>query len=300
MTKVSIIMTCHNGEIYLRQAIKSIISQTFKKWELIFLDNNSTDNSKKIFYEFKDKRMFYFKNDFTLNLGAARNLAFKKCKGDLITFLDVDDLWNKNKLMLQFKELQKKKNIQILYTKYYILKNKKLFKKKNHNFVRGKCKNDVIFSYIEGRPLTAWLTLMIRKKAIKSLNYAFDKKLHISSDFDLIYRLSDFCNFDYLNKYLASYSAHLKNESSKSSSTEINELNYIFKKIKKDKIFKNNKVVSKFTEKLLLKKFFLDKIKNNKSNLKIKEISYFRYQIVYILIKFLPKIVLLKIKKLNS
>ena len=300
MTKVSIIMTCHNGEIYLRQAIKSIISQTFKKWELIFLDNNSTDNSKKIFYEFKDKRMFYFKNDFTLNLGAARNLAFKKCKGDLITFLDVDDLWNKNKLMLQFKEFQKKKNIQILYTKYYILKNKKLFKKKNHNFVRGKCKNDVIFSYIEGRPLTAWLTLMIRKKAIKSLNYAFDKKLHISSDFDLIYRLSDFCNFDYLNKYLASYRAHLKNESSKSSSTEINELNYIFKKIKKDKIFKNNKVVSKFTEKLLLKKFFLDKIKNNKSNLKIKEISYFRYQIVYILIKFLPKIVLLKIKKLNS
>ena len=108
MTKVSIIMTCHNGEIYLRQAINSIISQTFKKWELIFLDNNSTDNSKKIFYEFKDKRMFYFKNDFTLNLGAARNLAFKKCKGDLITFLDVDDLWNKNKLMLQFKEFQKK------------------------------------------------------------------------------------------------------------------------------------------------------------------------------------------------
>ena len=81
---------------------------------------------------------------------------------------------------------------------------------------------------------------MVRKKAIKSLRYAFDKKLHISSDFDLIYRLSDFCNFDYLNKYLASYRVHEKNESNKNSSIELNELNYIFKKIKKDKLLKND------------------------------------------------------------
>jgi len=300
MTKVSIIMTCYNGEKYLRHAIKSIIAQTFKKWELIFFDNNSTDNSKKILYEFRDKRIIYFKNNFTLKLGAARNLAFKKCKGDLITFLDVDDLWNKNKLMLQFKKFQTNQNIQILYTKYYILKNKELIKKNNYKFVKGKCKNEIIFSYIEGRPLTAWLTLMIRKKAIKSLKYAFDKRLHISSDFDLIYRLSDFCNFDYLNKYLASYRVHEKNESKSNSSTEINELNYIFRKIKKDKIFKNNNIVSKFCEKLLLKKFFLDKIKNNKSNLKIKETSFFIYRLVYLLIKFLPKIILLQILKLKS
>ena len=106
------------------------------------------------------------------------------------------------------------------------------------------------------------------------------------SDFDLIYRLSDFCNFDYLNKYLASYRVHEKNESKKNNSTEINELNYIFRKIKKDKVFKNNNIVSKFSEKLLLKKFFLDKIKNNKSNLKIKETSFFIYRLVYLLIKF--------------
>ena len=91
--------------------------RTFKKWELIFFDNNSTDNSKKILYEFKDKRIFYFKNNFKLNLGAARNLAFKKCKGDLITFLDVDDLWDKNKLMLQFKKFQNNQNIKIAIEK---------------------------------------------------------------------------------------------------------------------------------------------------------------------------------------
>ena len=50
MNKLSIIMTCHNGEAYLREALDSIIAQTYKKWELIFIDNNSSDNSKKILY----------------------------------------------------------------------------------------------------------------------------------------------------------------------------------------------------------------------------------------------------------
>ena len=105
MTKVSIIMTCHNGETYLREAIKSILLQTYKKWELIFLDNNSSDSSKKIIESCKDKRIIYFKSKITLNLGQARQFAFNKCSGDFICFLDVDDLWNRNKLNFSLKNL---------------------------------------------------------------------------------------------------------------------------------------------------------------------------------------------------
>ena len=57
---VSIIMNCYNGEKYLKQSIKSIINQTYKNWELIFWDNCSTDNSKKITKKFKDNRIYYF------------------------------------------------------------------------------------------------------------------------------------------------------------------------------------------------------------------------------------------------
>ena len=81
--------------------------------------------------------------------------------------------------------------------------------------MKDKCKKEIIYSYIDGRPYTAWLTLMIKKQAIKSLKYAFDKNLHISTDFDLIYRLSKKCNFDYVNSFLAYYRVHQKNESSK-------------------------------------------------------------------------------------
>ena len=52
---ISIIMNCYNGERFLRYSLKSIIDQTFKNWELIFWDNLSTDNSKKIFLSFKDR-----------------------------------------------------------------------------------------------------------------------------------------------------------------------------------------------------------------------------------------------------
>ena len=57
---ITIILNCYNGEKYLNEALKDVLSQTYKNWELIFWDNKSTDRSKKIFKSFKDKRFKYF------------------------------------------------------------------------------------------------------------------------------------------------------------------------------------------------------------------------------------------------
>ena len=65
---VSVIMNCHNGEKYLNESIKSLMSQTYKNRELIFWDNKSFDNSKKIIKKFKDKRIKYFKSEKFYNL----------------------------------------------------------------------------------------------------------------------------------------------------------------------------------------------------------------------------------------
>ena len=77
---VSIIMNCHNGERYLKQSLKSVLNQTYKNWELIFWDNNSTDDSKKIFKSFKDKRLKYFKSSKFNTLYKSRNLAIKNVR----------------------------------------------------------------------------------------------------------------------------------------------------------------------------------------------------------------------------
>ena len=87
---VSIIVNCFNGEKYLKEALQSVLKQTYKNWELIFWDNQSTDNSKKIFYEFDEKRFKYFSSEKHTTLYEARNNAINKSKGEIIAFLDME------------------------------------------------------------------------------------------------------------------------------------------------------------------------------------------------------------------
>lgn len=91
-------MNCFNGEFFLKQSIDSVLSSNYNNFELIFFDNCSTDNSIKIAESFNDKRIKIFKNFSNVNLGEARKLAVNKSKGELICFLDVDDLICKNTL----------------------------------------------------------------------------------------------------------------------------------------------------------------------------------------------------------
>ena len=90
---VSIIVNCYNGSEFLREALRSLKMQTYKNFEVIFWDNRSTDDSKKIFNSLKDKRFRYFLASKRTPLYCARNLAIKKSKGQFISFLDADDLW---------------------------------------------------------------------------------------------------------------------------------------------------------------------------------------------------------------
>ena len=98
--KVSVIMNVHNGEEYIKEAIQSVINQTYENWELIIWDNKSIDKTYFILSQFKDNRIKYFKSKIFLNLYHARNNAIKKAKGKYIFALPgssggVTDAWDK-------------------------------------------------------------------------------------------------------------------------------------------------------------------------------------------------------------
>ena len=95
---ISVIVNCHNGEKYLEKCISSILNQKYENFEIIFFDNFSSDNSKKILENFKDERIKYFYSDIKFPLYQARNEAIKKSSGSLIAFLDVDDWWEEDYL----------------------------------------------------------------------------------------------------------------------------------------------------------------------------------------------------------
>lgn len=104
---VSFIVNCYNGELYLKRCLDSILTQTYQNWELIFWDNASTDHSKEIFTSYGDKRFKYFNSDVKVSLGQARAWAVDVCRGDYISFLDVDDEWLPQKTEIQIREIQK-------------------------------------------------------------------------------------------------------------------------------------------------------------------------------------------------
>lgn len=102
---VSIIMPVFNSEAFVAKSIDSVIEQTYQNWELIIVDDNSTDNSLKIVKEYceKDARIKLINNKETLGAARSRNKALDAAKGRWISFLDSDDLWARQKLETQIK-----------------------------------------------------------------------------------------------------------------------------------------------------------------------------------------------------
>ena len=116
--RVSIIMNCFNGEKFLNQSLDSIIQQTYKNWELIFWDVSTSDKSKKILEEYKEKRFKYFNIGVKKNLYNSRNEAIEVSNGELIAFLDCDDWWHKEKLEKQIK-LFEDESVAMVYSGYF-------------------------------------------------------------------------------------------------------------------------------------------------------------------------------------
>ncbi len=102
---VSVIMNCFNGERWLREAIDSVFAQTYRRWEIIFWDNRSTDESAAIARSYGD-RVRYFRSASAVPLGAARAMAVNEACGEHIAFLDCDDIWFPEKLEKQVQAMR--------------------------------------------------------------------------------------------------------------------------------------------------------------------------------------------------
>ena len=238
---VSIVINCYNGEKYLRKSIESVLDQSYQNFELIFWDNQSTDQSKNIIQSYQDKRIKYFYSPNYTTLYQARNLALKECKGDFVCFLDVDDYFLKNKIAKQLLYFNDQK-VGVIYSNYYRyyedINKKKLLT--NKLLPSGN-----LTQYILEESQISFMTVMIRKKSLDSLKFNFDKKYSIIGDYDLLYRLSFNWDFCYIEEPLAVYRIHkdnfsknsilfideLKDWYNKNYSFFINKKNYIYKKI---------------------------------------------------------------------
>jgi glycosyltransferase involved in cell wall biosynthesis len=226
---VSILMNCYNGERYLQEAIDSIYYQTYSNWEIIFIDNCSTDSSAKIAKSYDQGRLKYYKTEKNISLGAARNWGMKFINGNFLAFLDTDDVWFSNKLEKQLNVIGE--DIAFVYgpvihinEKGDALRETKINKEKNFK------------SLLERYDINMHSTLI----NLKIVNVKFNEELSYCPDFDLFMKIvSENNNFVSINSSLAKYRIHSNSMSRKTINIQMNEVSLVLNKLKKNTFLYN-------------------------------------------------------------
>ena len=119
---VSVIMPCYNAAAYIGASIESVQAQTYTNWELLIVDDCSTDDSLAVVARYDDPRIRVLKNEQNSGAAVSRNYALREAKGKWIAFLDSDDLWEKEKLTKQI-AFMVENNYAFTYTYYRVCNN---------------------------------------------------------------------------------------------------------------------------------------------------------------------------------
>lgn len=182
---ISIIVPVYNGTNHIERAIYSVMSQTYQNFELIIVNDGSTDNTEEIIRGFKDERIIYIKQE---NKGAsyARNRGIKEAQGKYIAFLDADDYWSPSHLSDHIKYLEKHSDYVMSFNRYITVEKDKQKLHAWNNQLSGNIYPQLLFieNNIIGTP-----SVVIRKDILKQSGL-FDENMSMCEDLDLWRRIS--------------------------------------------------------------------------------------------------------------
>ena len=183
-TKVDVIINCFNGEKYLSEALQSVQRQDFPHWQIIFIDNCSTDDSANIAKSFKGN-LKYFKTEKKVSLGAARKIAVDMCNSEFISFLDCDDTWMPHKLSDQI-NIMNNKNIALTYSGINnVDKNQKLISQFKPLKAEGNLLKEKLISFDINI-----VTALIRRDFLMKNNLNFLPSMEASEEYNLFMRIT--------------------------------------------------------------------------------------------------------------
>jgi len=268
--KIDILMATYNGEKYLVEQLDSIINQTYRNWNLLIRDDNSTDKTLEIIqnYHKKDKRIKILK-DNKGNLGIVRNFEelLKNSESEFIMFSDQDDIWVENKLDMYLKMIEKIKNKGFMIHSDAILFDKNKSNILKETFISKKAINkgleNVFFNYfVQGA------TILISKE-IKNFILPFPKEVYLHDRY--IHLISElFFERIFVNKALIYYRQHGDNQiGAKNTIRELLSKRYFDERDRQLIKIIYNKYGSLLTEdkkKLIEEYFKITDIKKNRFN----------------------------------
>jgi len=203
MAFFSIIIPVFNKEKFIQKTIESVLNQTFHDFELLLINDGSTDTSEQQIHKIKDERIRYFSQE---NKGVARtrNFGIENAKSDYICFLDADDFWFPNFLEVMHSYIQKLPGKDVFSCSYEIETGKRTYPA--HYSVN--CTNNYqIVNYFEASQNGSiiWTSGVTIKKDVFDKVGAFDEKVKIGEDTDLWIRIGLEFPIVFICKTLARY-----------------------------------------------------------------------------------------------
>lgn len=257
-------MPVHNGELFLKQSIESILNQTYQNFEFIIIDNCSSDSSMQIINSFQDRRIKIIKEP-VLHQVAAYNKGFKESRGDIIFIADQDDINDPERINIQL-EFVLRTNSDICGSYFNIIdKTGKLIGRQSlptHNIA---IKNDLLFkNYVVFNS-----SVCLKKEVFNTIGY-FRKEYYPSADYEFYLRASPHFKFCNVPKYLYSWRVHSSQISASRKKTQNSTMRISILYL--DKMFKRKEEENYFFKKGLIF-YYNDHLLKSLLNF-IKEIYY--------------------------
>jgi glycosyltransferase involved in cell wall biosynthesis len=261
MTELSVLMPTFNSAKYIKDAIDSVLNQSFNNFELIIVNDGSTDDTESIVLSYKDKRILYYKNDVNRGLTFTRNRLLKLSNSKYIAFLDSDDIALPNRFLIQYTYLENNYDVDLVSGSMIAFQENGSEQKNIFKFNLDK--NQLPAHLLFYNPIST-STVFIRRKSI--YNLSFRDSYPPCEDYDLWSRMLLESKGVILHNYFAKYRLHANN---------ISKLKFDVANKNRDRIVSNqldSYFKNKLTEKQKVLHFFLVDM-NLKCNMdKIKDI----------------------------
>ena len=205
--QVSVIIPTHNRAEFLATAIRSVLKQTFKDFELLVIDDASSDTTAQVVASFRDPRIHYIRHDRNQGGAAARNTGIANSNGEYIAFLDDDDEWYSEKLMRQMRcMVASRPEVAVVYTGYQIVD-------RATNQVRARMipaeRGNLHAQLLETNPIGGTSSVLLKRECLTKVGL-FDEALPSFQDRDLWIRIARAFEFDYVADVLLNYFVHGK------------------------------------------------------------------------------------------
>lgn len=208
-TQVSVVMPVHNGGSYLAEAMHSVCKQTFENWELLIVDDGSTDNTAAIAQDFErtETRCKYMRIPHVGLPAHVRNAGIREAQGEFVAFLDADDAWAPEKLARQLEVFATAPGIALVYTNGFVVEGGRRTEHALYDSARARaCEKYVRLLWYDQIPTSS---VLVRKAVLDEVGYFKETtRLRGVEDYDLWLRICARYQLQYVDQPLILYRRH--------------------------------------------------------------------------------------------